>query len=87
VRRRGSPARPSASLEVRIFYSVAELARAGNVPTYRLLRLLRRNGITFLRAGRAFYVTLDEIQRKIPPLWKSLQAAEAHARVRFSSSL
>jgi hypothetical protein len=64
------------SLPVQVFYSVAELARAGNVPTYRLYRLLRRNGVTFLRAGRAYYVTLDEIRRRIPPLWRSLQAAE-----------
>ncbi len=77
---RVNPERRRANLEVRIFYSVAELARAGNVPTYRLLRLLRRNGIAFLRAGRAFYVTLDEIRHKIPPLWKSLQAAEALRR-------
>jgi hypothetical protein len=76
VKDRGTPETRTASLPVRIFYSVAELARAGNVPTYRLLRLLRRNGITFLRAGRAFYVTLDEIRRKLPPLWKSLQAVE-----------
>lgn len=77
MRGRGSTEGRIASLPVRIFYSVAELARAGNVPPYRLLRLLRRNGITFLRAGRAFYVTLDEIRRKIPTLWRSLRAAEA----------
>ena len=53
-----------------------ELARIGNVPTYRLLRLLRRNGVTFLRVGRAFYVTLTEVREKIPPLWENLRAAE-----------
>jgi hypothetical protein len=76
VRGRRGPERRKASLEVRTFYPVAELARAGNVPTYRLLRLLRRNVVTFLRAGRAYYVTLDEIRRRMPPLWKSLRAAE-----------
>jgi hypothetical protein len=75
MRPRPSEAR-DLGLEVRVFYSVAELARAGNVPAYRLLRLLRRNGVTFLRAGRAFYVTLTEIREKIPPLWESLCAAE-----------
>jgi hypothetical protein len=73
---RGSPESRTASLPVRAFYSVAELARAGNVPTYRLLRLLRRNGVTFLRSGRAFYVTIDEIRTRIPPLWNSLRVAE-----------
>jgi hypothetical protein len=70
------PEKRTSALEVRVFYSVAELARAGNVPAYRLLRLLRRNGVTFLSAGRALYVTLTEIRRKIPPLWESLCAAE-----------
>ena len=49
------------NLELRAFYSVAELARVGNVPAYRLLRLLRRCGITFLRSGRAHCVALVEI--------------------------
>jgi hypothetical protein len=68
--------RRAADLQVRAFYSVPELARIANVPTYRLLRLLRRNGVTFLRVGRAFYVTLTEVREKIPPLWESLRAAE-----------
>ena len=72
----GRSGRSRSGLQVRVFYSVAELARAGNVPTYRLLRLLQRNGVTFLRAGRAYYVLLDEIRRRIPPLWRSLRAAE-----------
>ena len=76
MKSRGSRAPRPASLEVRVFYSVAELARAGNVPTYRLLRLLRRHGVAFVRMGRAYYVTLDEVRRCIPPLWKSLQLAE-----------
>jgi hypothetical protein len=67
-------------LEVRGFYSVAELARAGNVPAYRLLRILRRNGVAFLCVGRALYVPLTEIRQRIPPLWESLCAAEALRR-------
>ena len=87
MRRRAGSDRRTSSLEVQIFYSVADLARVGNVPAYHLLRLLRRNGITFLRAGRAFYVSLDEIRRKIPPLWRSFRLVEelccgAYARER-----
>jgi hypothetical protein len=70
---RGHDRRPL-NLEPRVFYSVAELARAGNVPTYRLRRILRRHGVVFLRSGRAFYVPMAEIQRKIPSLWESLCA-------------
>ena len=87
MRRREGPERRRPSLEVQIFYSVADLARVGNVAPYSLLRLLRRNGITFLRAGRASYVSLDEIRQKIPPLWESFRLVEdlhrgALARVR-----
>jgi hypothetical protein len=73
---RASPEHRSSDLPVRAFYSVAELARAGNVPAYRLLRFLRRNGIAFMPVGRVFYVMLDEIQQKIPALYRSLLAAE-----------
>jgi excisionase family DNA binding protein len=64
------------ALDVRAFYTVAELARVGGVSTYRLLRLLRRNDVHFLRVGRAYLVSLSEIQRKIPPLWEGLKRAE-----------
>ena len=64
------------SLEIRAFYSVAELARAAGVPPYKLLRLLRRCRVTFIHAGRAFYVPLSEIREKIPPLWQSLCSAQ-----------
>lgn len=76
MRNRGEVESRGAGLQVRMFYSVAELARAGNVPTYRLLRLLRRSGVTFLRAGRAYYVTLDEMQQRLPSLWRSLQVTQ-----------
>jgi hypothetical protein len=64
------------TLEVRAFYSINELARVAGVTTYRLLRLLRRNRVTFLQAGRAVFVPLSEIRLKIPPLWDGLKAAE-----------
>jgi len=70
-----------ASLEVRAFYSVPALARIGNVSANRLRRLLRANGVTFISAGRALFVPLTEIQRRIPPLWDCLcLAAETRAR-------
>jgi len=75
-----NPESQTAGLRGRIFYAVAELARVGNVPVYRLVRLLRSNGVTLLHSGRALYVPLDEIQRKIPPLWKSIRIMEALRR-------
>jgi hypothetical protein len=63
-------------LDVRPFYTVTELARAGKVSRFLMRRLLRSNGITFLRAGRSQYVMLTEIREKIPSLWESLRLAE-----------
>ena len=63
------------TLEVRAFYTVSELARIGNVPTYKLRRLLLRHGVALVRTGRVYYVMLLEIERKIPPLWANLVAA------------
>jgi hypothetical protein len=64
-----------ASLEVQALYSIAALARVGNVSIDLMRRVLRANGVSFVRARRALFVPLTEIQRKIPPLWESLCAA------------
>ncbi len=60
------------SLDVQALYTVQALASIGNVSTRLLRRVLRANGVTFVRGGRALFVPLAEIQRKIPPLWESL---------------
>jgi len=76
--RRTSSRKPVAALEARAFYTVAELARVGNVPTYKLRRLLRRLGVPLLHEGgdgRVYYVMLLDIERWIPPLWANLEAA------------
>lgn len=59
-------------LQLRAFYSIAALARIGNIHTYTLRRLLRANGVTLMRAQRVLFVPLTEIEAKIPPLWKSI---------------
>jgi len=64
------------ALEVQAVYSVAALARAANVTPHLLRRLLLANGVTFVRAGRATFVPLSEIEARIPPLWESIKAAE-----------
>jgi hypothetical protein len=61
---------------VRAYYAIGELARIAKVSSYGLLRLLRRNDVAFLRSGRALFVPLSEIQRKIPHLWEGLRSAE-----------
>ncbi len=69
-------ARRDGGLEVQAVYSVVALARAANVTPYLLRRLLRVNGVTLLRVGRAIFVPLSEIEARIPPLWESIKAAE-----------
>jgi hypothetical protein len=59
-------------LQVRAFYSIGALAHIGNVSTYMLRRLLRANGVVFLRGQRAIFVPLTEIREKVPPLWKAI---------------
>lgn len=63
---------PHSTLQASAFYSIAALAHIANVKTYTLRRLLRANGVTFMRAKRVLFVPLAEIEAKIPPLWKSI---------------
>jgi hypothetical protein len=64
------------ALQVQALYSVPALARIANVTTHMLRRLLQANGVQFIRGGRASFVPLSEIRRKIPSLWESLRFAE-----------
>lgn len=68
------------SLEVRALYPLSALARSANVDIDLLRRVLRSNRVQFVRQGRALYVPLSEIRRRIPALWQSLCAADG-ARV------
>ena len=63
-------------LNVQALYSTAALARAANVTSKLMRRVLRANGVTLVRSGRALFVPLFEIARKIPPLWESLLLLE-----------
>jgi hypothetical protein len=61
------------------FYSVAELARMAHVSADRMRRALRCAGVVMSGSGRVLYVTLSEVQRRIPPLWETLCVLE-HSR-------
>jgi len=64
------------TLPVRALYPVRELARAAGLPSYTLLRLMRRCKVRITRIGRACYVPLSEIGERIPSLWRGIYAAE-----------
>ena len=64
------------TLEVKAFYTLAELARAGNVTKYRLRRVLRASGVALLPGGGKILVPLALIRARIPTLWESIALAE-----------
>jgi len=78
-----APKNRPVSLEIQALYPLNALARFANVDIDMLRRVLRSNRVTFVRQGRAMYVPLSEIWRKIPALWQSLCAAD-EARVEDS---
>ncbi|HEY1696051.1 MAG TPA: hypothetical protein VGG39_27980 [Polyangiaceae bacterium] len=65
------------TLPVQALYSVARLARFAHVTRHLLVRVLRSNGVVFVRGGRALFVPLSEIERKIPPLFDSIRRTDA----------
>jgi hypothetical protein len=67
-------------LQVQALYSVRALAQAANVTPHLMRRVLRAAHVETLRAQRAIFVPLTELEAKLPQLWASIQAAE---RLRF----
>ena len=77
-------------LGLQALYGITALAQVARVTRQMLLRLLRKNEVELVRSGRAVFVPLSEIERKIPPLWQSLcllgkvQSAEPREEMRES---
>lgn len=63
------------SIPIRAAYDVPELADAAGMTQQSLRRLLLANGVEFERAGRSRYITLVEIEKKVPALWDSIKTA------------
>ena len=63
-------------LELKAFYTVAELARASGVAYHFMRRLLESNGVTLLNAHRSVVVPLSEIRSHAPAVWNSLTTLE-----------
>jgi hypothetical protein len=78
------PARPPRTTEspsrtglpIQAIYTVADLANAANLSTPRMRRLLRGCNVEMFLAGRQWMVPLDEIQKKVPALWRNLAVLE-----------
>ena len=71
---------PLEKFRLRAWYSIAALAEFANVSRFELRRaLLRANG-QFVRAGRAMFVPLSEVRKKIPNLFESICEIEERRR-------
>ena len=72
MRKRAERAAP---LPIKAMYTVGEIAAAAGLTWQSTERLLLTNGVQFDRSGRAPYVPLAEIEKKMPQLWESLKSA------------
>ena len=68
---------PREPLQLRVVYTVRELALAVGVTPHLMRSILRASGVEVLRPRRMVLVPLSEIQEKLPGLWKSILLSEA----------
>jgi len=64
------------ALSVQAFYSVADLARAANMTTPRMRRMLRGCGVQMFAAGRQLMAPLEEVCGKVPRFLENLKLAQ-----------
>jgi hypothetical protein len=63
----------TSALPIKAAYTVGELAAAAGMTWQSTERLLLTNGVQFERSGRAPYVPLAELEKKMPMFWESLK--------------
>ena len=68
--------RPLEDLPLCAVYSLAQLASAARIERRRLRRILEEAGVSFLRSGRYWLVSVSELE-KVPPLWEGIKATYA----------
>jgi hypothetical protein len=62
-------------LPIKPFYSLTELARVCGVERRALRKLFQRKGLELLGSGKLVFVSLSEIERKLPTLFEGIRAA------------
>lgn len=62
-------------LPIKPVYSLSELASACGIPRRLLRKLFARQGIEILGRHRLAFVSLSEIERKLPTLFEGIRAA------------
>ena len=61
-------------------FPIEELASAGGVSRRVMNRMLRDAGIAIVRGGRTNFVSLAELEEKLPAVWDSILAVDALRR-------
>jgi hypothetical protein len=61
-------------LPLKAVYTVGTLARAGSMDRRVLVKILEDNEVRFVRSGRFWFVSITELERKLPPLWEGIKA-------------
>jgi hypothetical protein len=62
-------------LPIKPMYSLSELASACGIRCRLLRKVFAREGIVILGRHRGAYVSLSEIERKLPTLFEGIRAA------------
>ena len=62
---------------IKAMYTIAELSRAASMGRGTLRRMLTEAGVAFLVSGRVTYVSIAELEKKVPPLWEGIKTAHA----------
>jgi hypothetical protein len=62
-------------LPIKPFYSLTELARICEVERRVLRKLLHREGVEIIGGGKLSFVSLSEIERKLPSFFEGIRAA------------
>ncbi len=63
-------------LPVKALYTVGQLARAASMDPRAFKLILEENEVRFVRSGRWWFVSISELERKLPPLWEGIKAAQ-----------
>jgi hypothetical protein len=61
------------NLPLKAMYTVGQLARAASMDRRALKHILEDNEVRFVRSGRWWFVSVSELERKVPPLWEGIK--------------
>ena len=64
-------------LPLKAMYTIGQLASAARMDRRAMKVLLAGHGVVFTRSGRWWFVSLAEIERKVPALWEGIKTFEA----------